>query len=168
MIAMTASRRARPLMRNGLRANGGIAHNIAASACPLGRHPLGADQRFAKSVMPLACAERSRVPDPVWPSVGASVGASAGQSAWPSGKAHRGACSQPPRLGKPACRTAVHRNQPRTGFPLIVLLSTNTRQKNAKDGNNRNWRLDSNRAKLNPAAGSSDEWGPPQGVDLEP
>jgi hypothetical protein len=34
--------------------------------------------------------------------------------------------------------------------------------KNAKNSNNRNWRLDNNRAKLNPAAGQSDEWGPPQ------
>jgi hypothetical protein len=36
------------------------------------------------------------------------------------------------------------------------------RNKNAKNNSNRNWRLDINGAKLDPAAGSSDEGGPPQ------
>jgi hypothetical protein len=46
--------------------------------------------------------------------------------------------------------------------PDEVYAGTRVFPQTRKNSNNRNWRLDNNTAKLNPAAGSSDEWGPPQ------
>jgi hypothetical protein len=42
------------------------------------------------------------------------------------------------------------------------------KNKNRKNNSNRNWRLDTNGAKLDPAAGSSDEWGPPHPTPAVP
>jgi hypothetical protein len=51
---------------------------------------------------------------------------------------------------------------PDEAYAGAARFSTDAKNKNRKNNNNRNWRLDTNGGKLDPAAGSSDDRGPPQ------